>query len=165
MATWGTEIQKAGNAISSAFGTLKRGGGDAFSAIKRDISEVGSFFKSGGTSVVGINVTEIPNMKKAIIAYCEEVDKALAKLSSYKPEVAFKGTKVVPQLQLYIEAVIEACHAVVSNLLAFNDQLDAVEKAWAAKDAKNASNIKKSTESAKSEFKAYSSASTATSEK
>ena len=155
MATWGTEIRKAGNLLENAWNNNVRGAGDAFSSIKRRISEVGSFFKNGGTNVVGINVTKIPAMKEAIAAYCTAINTKLAELKQYDPKVAFRGTSIEPALVDYIDAVKEACGAIVSNMQAFSDQLDLIEKAWAEKDTANAETIKKSAESARSEYTAY----------
>jgi len=153
--TWGTDIQKAQNMLSVGFSNIKRGANDGLSKIKRNISEVSSFFKNGGTTVVGINVNKIPDMKKAISDYCKEVDDALKNLKNYDPKIAFKGTEIEPILVKYVEAVTEACQAVVSNLLAFNDQLDQVVAAWTAKDTANASEISKSVESARSQYGKY----------
>ena len=155
MATWGTEIRKAGNLLENAWNNNVRGAGDAFSSIKRRISEVGSYFKNGGTNVVGINVGQIPHMKDVIAQYCTDINKALADLKNYEPSVAFKGTEIVPALENYIDAVKEACGAIVSNMQAFSDQLDLIEKAWAEKDTANADTINKSAESARSEYTAY----------
>lgn len=155
MATWGSDIRKAGNLLEAAWTNNVRGAGDAFSSIKRKISEVGSYFKNGGTNVVGINVGEIPNMKKAISDYCTDINDAIDKLKDYDPAVAFKGEAIVPALQDYMAAVKEACLAIVSNLMAFSDQLTEVQNAWADKDTTNADTISKSAESARAEYKTY----------
>lgn len=157
MATWGTEIQKAGNALENAFQTFGRGTGDLFSSVKRNISEIGTFFKNGGTTVVGINVNKITDMKTAITNYCDGVNGALAELKNYDPTVAFKGTQIESALVGYIEAIITACSAIVSNLESFNDQLTLVEQAYATKDDVQAQAIKNSADSARNEFTSYSS--------
>ena len=158
MATWGTEIQKAGNFISDAFSGLGRGISDIFGSVKRSIGEIGTFFKNGGTTVVGINVNQIPAMKAAVETYCQEINNALGTLTNYDPTIAFKGTAIEPALKEYIDAVIEACGAIVSNMLAFNDQLTEVQNAYAAKDETSASQIKTSAESTRSSYTTYTSA-------
>lgn len=163
MSTMGTEVQKVGNTISNAFGNLARFGGDATTSIKRSISEVGTFFKNGATSVVGINTGKIPTMQKAINDYCGEINQALSELKNYDPKVAFKGASIVPALEDYIAAVIEACGKIVSNMQAFNDQLTAIKDAYVNKDQVAASNIKTSADSARNQFQAYGSSGTSAS--
>ncbi len=155
MATWQTELQKAKQAVVTKFNDGKRILSDFFSGtVNKKVSEVNSFFKNGST-VVGINVGHIPAMKSAIRQYVADVDKALAELKNYDPTVAFKGDEIVPALQIYIDAVIETCGAIVSNMLAFNDQLTEVENAYKSKDEVAASTIKSSAESTRSAYTRY----------
>lgn len=155
MATWQTELQKAKQTVVSKFNDGKRTITDFFSGtVQKKVSEVNSFFKNG-TTVVGMNVNQIPAMKTAIRDYVASVETALGELKNYDPTVAFKGDEVVPALQAYIDAVIETCGAIVSNMLAFNDQLTEVENAYKAKDESAASTIKSSAESTRSAYTRY----------
>ena len=93
--------------------------------------------------------------KQEIRDYVKGIDTALAELKNYDPEVAFKGEAVVPALKQYIEAVIETCGAITSNMLAFNDQLSDVQAAYLKKDEAAASTISKSAESTRSAYQRY----------
>lgn len=155
MATWQTELQKAKQTVVSKFNDGKRTITDFFSGtVNKKVSEVNSFFKNGAT-VVGINVNQIPNMKTAIRQYVADIEKALAELKNYDPTVAFQGDQIVIALKDYIDAVIETCGAIVSNMLAFNDQLTEIEKAYRTKDVSAASTISNSAESTRSAYTRY----------
>ena len=155
MATWQSDLQKAKQTVVSKFNDGKRTITDFFSGtVQKKVSEVNSFFKNG-TTVVGINVGQIPAMKTAIRDYVASVETALGELKNYDPTVAFKGDSVVPALQGYIDAVIETCGAIVSNMLAFNDQLTEVENAYKAKDEAAANAISSSAESTRSAYTRY----------
>lgn len=155
MATWQTELQKAKQTVATHFGNGKRAISDFFSGtVKKKVAEANAFFKNG-TTVVGINVNQIPAMKQAIREYVTSIETALKELKNYDPEVAFKGEDIVPALKGYIDAVIETCGAIVSNMLAFNDQLTEVENAYKAKDEAAASTITSSAESTRSAYTRY----------
>jgi len=155
MATWQTELQRAKQTVVSKFGDGKRTISDFFSGtVSKKIADASSFFRNGVT-VVGINVGEIPEMKKAIRGYVEDINKALENLKNYDPKVAFKGDVLVPALEGYIDAVIKTCGAVTSNMLAFNDQLTEVQTAYANKDKSASSAIKQSAESTSSAYTKY----------
>lgn len=155
MATWQTDLQSAKTWVSNKIGSAGRAINDFFSGTaKKTVSDVNSFFKNG-TTVVGINVNAIEGMKQEIRDYVKGIDTALAELKNYDPEVAFKGETVVPALKQYIEAVIETCGAITSNMLAFNDQLSDVQAAYLKKDEAAASTISKSAESTRSAYQRY----------
>lgn len=154
--TWGTEIQKVEQGVTSVFKNGKSVISDIFGGISRKITEVQTFFKNGGTTVVGINVNQIPAMKTAIREYVATVDSALDELKNYDPTVAFKGEEIVLALKEYIDAVKEACSAITSNMLAFNDKLTEVQIAYEKKDSHTASQIKSSAESTRQAYTKYS---------
>lgn len=155
MATWQTELQSAKQTVVSKFNEGKRTIADFFNGtVNKKVSEVTSFFRNG-TTVVGINVNYIPDMKTEIRAYVDSINTALGELKNYDPTVAFKGDDLVPALQGYIDAVIETCGAIVSNMLAFNDQLTEIEAAYKAKDQASSEIIKSSAESTRSAYTKY----------
>ena len=155
MATWQTELQRAKQTVVEKFNTGRRTISDFFSGtVDKVVADATSFFKNG-TTVVGINVGQIPAMKGAIRTYVGDIEKALAELKNYDPQVAFKGESIVPALQGYIDAVIETCGAIVSNMLAFNDQLTEVEEAYKAKDIAASEIINQSGESTRSAYTRY----------
>ena len=152
--SWRTDTQKVDNLIMN---TLQSGIGkikDTFSSsINRTVSEVESAFKNG-TTVVGINVNHIPAMKTAVRNYVDNIRKALDELNTYDPQVAFKGEYATAMTE-YIEAVKTACNAIVSQMLAFNDQLTKVQEAYQAKDTATASSIKNTAQSTSSAYSEY----------
>lgn len=154
MSTWKTTYQAVkndvGNWINSGTSKIK----DLFgNTANKTISQVESLFKNG-TTVVGINVNQIPNMKQAIRNYVNQLQDTLNKLDSVDPTVAFKG-EMTGAIVEYIEAVKTACQAVVSNMLAFNDQLTLVEDAYKNKDEELKNKITSDANTTRSSFKAY----------
>ena len=152
--SWITEKRRveniASNAIQSGISKIK----DTFShSVKRTLSEVESAFKNG-TTVVGINVNQIQTMKEAVRGYVDNIKKALQELETYDPEVAFKGEYALAMTE-YINAVKTACNAIVSQMLAFNDQLTKVQEAYQQKDSETASAIKSTAESTASAYSEY----------
>lgn len=155
MSTWKTTYQAVkndiGNWINSGVNQVK----DLFgNTANKTIAEVESLFKNGST-VVGINVNQIDSMKQAIRNYVDNLQKTLDKLDAVDPNVAFKG-EVNTAIVEYINAVKTACQAVVSNMLAFNDQLTKVQEAYLAKDDELKSKITADADTTRSSFKAYS---------
>lgn len=155
MGTWKTEAQtvfnEIGNWVNSGINSIK----DMFgNTANKTIAEVESLFKNGST-VVGINVNQIDSMKQAIRNYVDNLQKTLDKLDAVDPTIAFKG-EVTGAIIEYINAVKTACQAVVSNMLAFNDQLTKVQEAYLAKDTELKSRITADADTTRSSFKAYS---------
>lgn len=154
MATWKTEVNKVVNNVGNTFNTVSTNVQNTFGSIaNRAISDVNSFF-ANGTTVVGINVNQIPAMKNAIRTYVDGIQAALGELVNYDPEIGFKGEYTV-ELKNYIQAIIETCNAIVSNMLAFNDELTKVQQAYAAKSEATASAISSDAESTRSAYKNY----------
>lgn len=155
MSTWKTTYQAVkndiGNWINSGINQVK----DLFgNTVNKTIAEVESVFQNGST-VVGINVNQIDAMKQAIRNYVDNLQKTLDKLDAVDPTVAFKG-EVTGAIIEYINAVKTACQAVVSNMLAFNDQLTKVQEAYLTKDSELKSRITADADTTRSSFKAYS---------
>lgn len=154
MATWQTDINKVLNNVGNTFNTVTSNIQNTFGTItNRAISDVNSFF-SNGTTVVGINVNQIPAMKTAVRTYVEGIQSALGELVNYDPEIAFKG-EYSAKLKEYIQAIIETCNAIVSHMLAFNDELTKVQQAYEAKDTASASAISADAESTRSAYTNY----------
>lgn len=152
--TWKTDVNKVINDVGNTFNNVANTIQDTFGSIAtRTINDVQSFFQNGST-VVGINVQQIPTMKEAIRSYVSDIQSALGELVNYDPEIAFKGEHVT-KLKEYIEAIIESCNAIVSNMLAFNDELTKVQQAYQDKEAASGSAIAADAQSVSSNYTAY----------
>ena len=163
MATWQTELQSVKQSIMNTIGNGRRAIDDLFTGtVEKKVAEVQSFFQNG-TTVVGINVNQIEPMKQAIRDYVKAIEDELAKLENYDPEVAFKGTGIVPALKEYIVSIEKTCQAITSNLLAFNDKLTEVQKAYQAKDDAAKSMINSTAQSTSSAYTRYNEGGQATS--
>lgn len=154
LSTWN---MGAGSSVSGATGSLSGEVNkfkDNFSSLsKRTISEVEVYFHNGAT-IIGINVNQIPQMKQAVRSYVDGLQKQLDKLNAIDPKTAFKG-EISTAIVEFIDAVKQACQAVVSNMLAFNDQLTKVQAAYENRDSEMKSRIKADTEAARSSFTNY----------
>lgn len=154
MSTWKTDVQRVVNNVGNTFNTVSNTVQDTFGNVaNRAISDVTGFFQNG-TTVVGINAQQIPAMKEAIRGYVNGIQSALGELVNYNPEVAFKGEHVA-ELRKYIDAMINVCNAIVSNMLAFNDELSKVYAAYQAKEQASASAISSDASSRSSQYTAY----------
>lgn len=153
--SWITEINSGVNSLKSNFNALKNNVQSKISInTSRTRDMISSYFNNGYT-VVGINAEKIPAMKTAIEGYVTTINNELAKLNNYNPEVAFKGSEIVPALKEYIEAVKELCGNIVSHMLAFRDQLDVIYTAYTTRDANTASSLRTEATNAREAQQAY----------
>ena len=154
--SWLTDIQKVANDKVTQVGNAARQIRDQFSAkLGNSKANINTYLSSGGYTVVGINVEQIPAMKDAIRTYIDNVRTKLDELKNYDPRVAFKGEETVTALVTYIEGVKDVSEALISNLLVFCDQLTEVQRAYEAKDASNASVIRGAAQSVSSAYTTY----------
>lgn len=108
-----------------------------------------------GSSVVGINVNEINNMRGAIRNYIAQLEEHLNQVRTNADTTqAFKGEYAVA-IQEYVSAICEACKCVTSNLLIFSDKLVAVQEAYQARDTELKSAIGGSASDVQSSFTKY----------
>lgn len=108
-----------------------------------------------GSTVVGMNVNEIPNMRNAIKYYVEQLEKHLEQVRiGADTTQAFKG-EYATAIKEYVSAICEACGCVISNLLAFSDKLLAVQEAYQVRDAELKSAIGSSASDVQSSFSRY----------
>lgn len=112
------------------------------------------FSMSSRFNVIGINANEVPNMQNAIRTYIDEVKQTVAKLDALDPTIAFKG-EYANAVREYVEAVKYACSAVTSQLLAFNDQLTAIQNAYAVNDAQLRGNVSSWAQGTRETFTEY----------
>lgn len=93
--------------------------------------EVGEIVGSNiSTPLIGIDATQVPAMKSAIKTYVDDLSTHLDGINtSLETDTAFKGTYAT-SITEYVEGVTYACKGIVSNLLAFYDELTRVEQAF-----------------------------------
>ena len=83
------------------------------------------------SSVIGLNVKEIGNIKQAITTMCDNITRKINEMETEaNSEIAYKGAEIQEALKNYITNVAAYCNNLTSNLRAFNDKLSDVEKAW-----------------------------------
>lgn len=108
-----------------------------------------------GSSTVGINVNEIPNMRAAIRDYVTRLDEHLNEVrTNADTNQAFKGEYAVAITE-YVAAICEACKCVTSELLIFSDKLVEVQQAYEARDTELKSAIGGSASDVQSSFTRY----------
>lgn len=110
----------------------------------------GPFKKSttNNFSVVGIKVSEIPNMREAIRIYVQGIKDHLDGIEPLATaNSAFKSEEVQGAVKTYIAKVKEYCMNLVSQLLAFSDKLDEVRQKYEENMATLAGNVGESTSS------------------
>lgn len=140
----------AGQAISSITDKAQ----SVFESIVGTVSAAFDGLVTG--DVVGIDATQVPQMKQAISSYVEELKGHLDQMkTNAKTDDAFKG-EYATAITEFVAAVNECCYAVISQLLAFNDVLDEVQAKYAEKDANMAKDITGQADELRSSYQAYS---------
>lgn len=101
--------------------------GDRFtSMINRVQGYVGTAFEvaKNGETFVGINYSEVPNIRAAISTYVSNVQTELGKLNTEASSSnAIKGEDVTNAVTAYVAAVDKVARAYVSSLLAYSDKM------------------------------------------
>lgn len=148
-----SEVEKVKWEAGSVLNNLKNNASDAFDAVVgKGESAVGAVLKY---DVVGINAEKVPDMQKAIREYVANLDKHLAEVNQNADTAqAFSG-KYATGVKKFVAGVTAACGAVISMLLAFNDQLEEVKAAYEKKDETVNSDLEKQTGELESNFKRY----------
>lgn len=151
---WRTEGQKLVWNINSEIDSITTNLGDMFDSLVGGASAaVGDLL--AGTSAVGINVNEIPNMQAAIKDYVQKLDIHLEKVRTDADTTqAFKG-EYATAITSYVEAITKACGCVTSQLLKFSDQLKEIKDAYEKQDVEMASSIKGTAADVESGYQRY----------
>lgn len=152
--TWKTDVQKVIFDASQGAKTLSSNLSNYFeSLINSAGSAVGSLLR--GSSVIGINANEIPNMRSAIREYVTALETHLEKVvTDADTSGAFKG-EYASAVKVYVAAIAEACKCVTSQLLAFSDQLKEVSDAYIAQDQELSKRINDTAASTSEQFTRY----------
>lgn len=93
----------------------------------------GGLFGIGGQaySIVGMDVTQIPQVREAIDTYVQGIESHVNKIdTSVEANAAFRGEEVQSAVKAYIDTVKEYCINLCSQLRAFSDKLADAQKAW-----------------------------------
>ncbi|MGE5456622.1 MAG: hypothetical protein ACM3O4_05950 [Ignavibacteriales bacterium] len=152
--TWKTDVQKVIFDASQGAKSLSSNLSNYFESLVNSASTtVGSLLR--GSSVIGINANEIPNMRSAIREYVKNLEAHLEKVvTDADTSGAFKG-EYASAVTVYVSAIAEACKCVTSQLLAFSDQLKEVSDAYQAQDREMSQRIKDTAASTADQFTKY----------
>ena len=116
-----TAADRAAQRTASSVGTHSTG----FLGLGGQVSNLDS------SSIVGMNVNEVENMRNAIEDYCGNIETYLRNLNpTANSDVAFKSEEVKAALTTYMENVKTYCLNLVSQLRAFSDKLADVRNQW-----------------------------------
>jgi len=138
-------------------GTLKTTFGNVAFSVSQGLDHVASTFSSlldsiiGGATagmeslvsgdVIGIDTTQIPTMQQAIQTYIDQLNEQLDTMeSTAETSGAYKGAYAASVTE-FIGAVKTCCYNVVSQLLAFKDQLTQIEAKYQENDTSLSSDI------------------------
>lgn len=157
MGTWRTEAKSIGfNASQLVKNKVESLKSQLGNVVKRASVGINSFATLGNTNgLIGINATQIKNMRGAIKTYVTELESHLDTVNATASTAgAFKGEFAVAVTD-YVTAVTFACKAVISELTAFSDLLVKVEQAYASKDETLASSITSSAKEVESNYQTY----------
>lgn len=149
--SWTTDVQTVTSNVKSTIIADSANIQNAVSSnANKTIDMIDSFF-TNGYSIVGINANAINDiMCPAIDEYIASVKEELEKLNKYDPNVAFKGTEIVPALNEYIESVKFLCSNLVSRMMQFKEELRLVQAAYESRDTNTASNLRTQSQNASS---------------
>lgn len=135
-------IDNIGSSVSTVFNNIV---GDLQSTVQ------GLF--SG--DVVGIDVAQIPTMQAAIQTYVDDLQEHLAEMkANASTDEAYKGD-YASSVSDFIAAVQECCYAVISQLLAFSDQLTKIEESYRENDSSLSSDISSQADELRGAYDAY----------
>lgn len=156
MASWSTDNVTASLNARDIINTDHQSASDLFSSTtKKSINDVSSYFAQ--TSIVGINVNKVPEMKRAIQDYVSNVESKLNEgLTACDPKRAFQGQQA-QALVTYIEEIKSVCGAICQKLNAFADDLTEVQKKYEERDASINAAINSDATNTSSKFQNYSS--------
>jgi hypothetical protein len=152
-------------------GTLKTTFGNVGFSVSQGFDHIASTFSSfidsviGGVTtgveslvsgdVIGIDTTQIPTMQAAIQTYIDGLNDQLDTMeSTAETSGAYKGA-YAKSVTEFIGAVKTCCYAVVSQLLAFKDQLTSIQGKYEENDSSLASDISSQAGEMSSKYTAY----------
>ena len=147
------EVEKVKWEAGNVLNNFKNNASDMFdAAIGKGESLLGGVLKY---DVVGINAEHVPAMQEAIRTYVNNLKEHLKGVNEKADTAqAFSG-EYATGVKNFVTAVTVACGAVISMLLAFNDQLEEVKQAYAKKDEKVKSDLDSQAGELESAFQEY----------
>lgn len=127
----------ANTTLSSNLGQASSAYSSISTAAEEDIgSLIASAFQTlrstGFDGVVGLELSQVDNMKRAITDYVDSIKTALSPLNASDAKTSF-GKEIAPKIEEFVTSVKQSCEAVISNMEAFNEDLEAVRTAMKAK--------------------------------
>ena len=136
-------VQNFGDKMSGIFGRVEGYVGGAFEVAKN------------GETFVGMNYTEIPNIRAAIRTYVANIQTELEKLNSDASNSnAVKG-EIAKAAQDYVKAVSEVSKAYTTALLAYSDKMYEYGEAYKKSDTTLSQNVADEASSLSSSVETY----------
>lgn len=118
----GSNVNTANSQAKNVFSDLASGGSSSI------IETMGKY------SIVGINANAIDDMRFAIRIYVENIESHLNSVQQEAQDTfAFKG-QYANSITEYIQAVVDVCKSLTSQLLAFSDKLVEIKEAYQEQD-------------------------------
>lgn len=132
MATLQNTIEGIKSDLVSSVKTFGNNVQDVLNSIVGNVTSAASGIYGG--DVVGINVDHIPTMQQAIRDYVAAIDQHLKEVNAQADTSnAYRG-EFATAVHTYVEAVCDACGALTSQLLKFNETLEQVKASYTAQD-------------------------------
>ncbi|MBQ4031039.1 MAG: hypothetical protein II625_04720 [Bacilli bacterium] len=136
-----SSLSEVSKAELSANTTLSANANSATSTLGSSVEDIDSVFRmtiqnfmsTGLNGNVGLNKERIKNFKDAIGEYVTDVNNALEKFNAADANQAF-GPVIGGKVKDFVASIKQVCQAIVGNLNAFQADLDAVRKAYEAKE-------------------------------
>lgn len=139
----GTNINTANSQARNVFSELATGGSASV------IESMGKY------NMLGINANAIDDMRFAIRIYVENVESHLNQVQQEAADTfAFKG-QYANSITEYIQAVVDVCKSLTSQLLAFSDKLVDIKEAYQEQDINLTRTINQAASNAQSGVNRY----------
>lgn len=112
-------------------------------------------FPNSFQDTTGINGAKVPDMQSAVTDYVTKLQNHLKEVKSEtSSKKAFAGA-YADSVEKYVQAICDACEAIISNLLMFNDKLNEIREAYAARAEEMASDVSADTTKMGQTFTGY----------
>ena len=112
-------------------------------------------FPNSFQDTTGINGAKVPDMQAAVTDYVTKLQNHLKEVKTETSSKKAYAGAYADSVEKYVQAICDACEAIISNLLMFNDKLTEVKEAYAARAEEIASDVAADTTKMGSTFTGY----------
>ncbi len=154
MGTIRTAFNNVGFKVSEGIDNITSTISSVFNNIIGDLQSTAQGLFAG--DVVGIDVNQVPQMQAAIKAYVDALEEHLSQMeANASTEDAYKGDYATAVSE-FVGAVKQCCYAVISQLLAFSDQLTAIQQSYSDNDSSLKTDISGQADELRQSYQEYS---------